>query len=382
MQTAAEVWLSQPTTSPAAALLRRCCHGPLPRQLSVDVLGVADPDPCVDPSGDTDMATGREFCTAFLDAVLCHADATLTAHLVVATIGDKNAIRAIAHALTNRELQALLVAMAMRGRAFPAISRIFSPASVCAPVAAACAALAGVRPKPVAAHAVSRPRAPQQPVGHTVCTLARAAHRPLRPKRAVDALGGNVGALRGAPEWFADTGSPKRRRTALPVSIAGLGASLDLAIMPNASDTEAVCMVCATCRATRTPILGLPTKRKRSGIVVDVIAGRQLCGHCESDTLVPIRLKHSLIVHRGSTIGGCTRCSKSFVGTGACASCTDGRGDAPCFARCRTKAITTPFVATAKGRLRMFYACPRHRHCIPSTVEDIGAIATRFGVVV
>lgn len=364
-----EVWFDEPVTSTAAELLRRCCHGPLPRRLSGDVL---------------ELVLSAEFRSAFLDVVLCHVDTTLTAHLVVATIGAVCAMKAIVHALANRELHAVLMGMAARGRVRHGVaSRVFRDIRTPhIPVAIACGALAGVRPPPIAAGAPHRATGSTstRPTGHTVCTLARGAHRYLNPGSAIDALGGNVTALGGAAaEWFS-TPAPKRRRPGTPAPFVGLGAALDLAIVPTRADTESVCVICTTCRATRTPIRGLPAKRKRSGIVLNVAARRQLCGYCMSDSLVPIRLKHNFIVHRGRVIGGCTACSKVFVGTGMCATCTKAKPDRPCFARCRTKAITTAFVAKANGRICTFYACPRHCHCIPSTVEDIVAIGLRYGI--
>ena len=355
--TAASIWLHGSTSTPIADLLLRCHRSPAPRHLQTNI---------------SKLANNFEFSNAIVEALLCNVHASLAVHCVVASMGHTATVRALAHALTNRELHDLACLVAHRGRGHTIIRRavgvgILRPSTV---VQVAHGALLGCRSKPEAVATRSH-ISPHPFRGDTVCKLAVAAHRPLRPAIAVDALGGNTGLL-----------GPVSRKTG-PANVAGLGTALGLAIMPiSVRDTAGVVVVCTTCRSVRSPVAGRPAKRRRSAIVVDVENNVGLCGQCMTPTLAIFKQSCNVVVADGAAIVSCDRCSRSFVGIGnRCLSCMQGPNPAErCFARCRTKAITVPFVARTCVGLHIFYACTAHVHCIPNSIENIVDIGARYKI--
>lgn len=365
----ARVWLGHGPTTPSAELMRRCQRDPPPRHLSKLVRKLVVDD---------------GFVSAAMEAVLCDPDTTFDAHLAVAARGRRAALATLAARLNNRELHALLLTIAARGVAPAGLDRVVE-ARRClgSVVAVACGALAGCRPEPTAsvpAVGLQRPLS-----AAAVCTRAASVHRASAPAPPIDALGGNTALLGGATaEWLrADQTKSRKRRTgdAAPAALAGLGAALDLAIVPGRRAGRGHCVVCTACRAVRSPVAGLPAKRVRPGIVVDVVAGVELCGHCQTPSLVAFDLSCNLVVHRGVAISGCNTCGRAFAGV-TCGHCGPPPVDrhASCFARCRTKEAVVPFIAKTHSGLATFYACPRHTHCIPTSVEHICAIAARYNI--
>lgn len=375
--TAARVWLEHGAPTPAAELMRRCHRDPPPRHLSKQLRGLLLGAPGASVVDD-------RFVTAAVEAVLCDPVATLDAHVAVAARGRRAALATLADRLTNRELHALLLTVAARGVRPAGLDRLVEapfPESV---AAAACGALAGCRPAPTVGAPIVPPRLLLSAA--SVCDRAADVHRAHTPAPPVDALGGNTALLGAAAAAWLRAGEPSRKkRASAPAALVGLGTALNLAIVPGRRIGRGHCIICTKCRAVRSPVAGLSRKRKRPGIVIDVVARLELCGHCQAPSLVAVDLSRNMVVHRGHAIAGCTGCGRPFVGVDTvCDHCRPPLVDphARCFARCRTKAAVVPFTAKTRSGWATFYACPKHTACIPTSVEDIHAIAARYNIAV
>lgn len=140
-------------------------------------------------------------------------------------------------------------------------------------------------------------------------------------------------------------------------------------------------VVCSSCISVCSCHPGLGGKR---GVVIDPATGTVRCSKCgcKSTHVVPMTGKTLTLVEKSGPVAitACRSCGRLHqLSTGLCEDCS-GLSPALCICRKPSRQPARPFVASVRGTHVLRWACQKHYHLLPPSVEPLEDLLTKLEI--